>query len=307
MRRTKITLVLSLCIMLVAYASCTKETPKPSNNGPAPCDTKTWYEDLDGDGKGNPNVSQEHCDQPAGYVLDNTDVIDEIIVQKQVPILVKFMGETCGPCGGWGWAAWENLYTPFVGKAFSWSNYGDGFSNGHFRSEELNPTMDQIEDRFFSGGKPSFLTNNTDYDQSTTAAENAANTSLTQTADVSAVLNSNIEGDQLTINTQVKFFNDLSGEYYVAAYLVEEGPVAYQAGHPDGANTKHHRVMRGSLSSSAWGEQIVAANASAGDEYTKTFTATIPSNYNKDNFSYGVVIWKKVGQVFLYVNAYSTQ
>ena len=167
--------------------------------------------------------------------------------------------------------------------------------------------MDPIEDRFFRGGKPSFLANNTDHDQSTTDAASEANTSLTETAKVAAVLSTKIEGDQLTINTQVKFFEDLSGEYYVGAYLVEEGPVAYQAGHPDGNNTAHHKVMRGSLSTSAWGEQIVPADAKAGDEFTKTFTATIPSTYNADNFSYGIIVWKKVGRVYFYINAYSTQ
>jgi pectate lyase len=34
----------------------------------------TWYEDTDGDGKGNPNVQQTICTQPLGYVTDNSDL-----------------------------------------------------------------------------------------------------------------------------------------------------------------------------------------------------------------------------------------
>ena len=40
------------------------------------CVESIWYEDADGDGLGNPNVSQTACDQPVGFVADNTDTDD---------------------------------------------------------------------------------------------------------------------------------------------------------------------------------------------------------------------------------------
>jgi hypothetical protein len=40
------------------------------------CTPKTWHQDADGDGWGNPAVTQASCTQPPGYVLDATDCND---------------------------------------------------------------------------------------------------------------------------------------------------------------------------------------------------------------------------------------
>ncbi|MEM8894487.1 MAG: hypothetical protein AAGC88_07915 [Bacteroidota bacterium] len=40
------------------------------------CVQITWYEDADGDGLGNPDVSQTACEQPAGFVDNSSDTED---------------------------------------------------------------------------------------------------------------------------------------------------------------------------------------------------------------------------------------
>lgn len=40
------------------------------------CIETIWYEDADGDGLGNQNVSRLACEQPEGFVADNTDAND---------------------------------------------------------------------------------------------------------------------------------------------------------------------------------------------------------------------------------------
>ena len=48
-----------------------------SDEGNIDCTQSTWYQDADSDGLGNPNVSQNACDMPDGYVANNTDTDDD--------------------------------------------------------------------------------------------------------------------------------------------------------------------------------------------------------------------------------------
>lgn len=40
------------------------------------CAEQTWFQDLDGDGFGDLNVTESACDQPAGFVENSTDIDD---------------------------------------------------------------------------------------------------------------------------------------------------------------------------------------------------------------------------------------
>lgn len=74
-------LVLFLLGMSFFVASCKKEEP---------CTEITWYEDADGDGLGNPDVSRVSCEQPDGFVADNTDPNDTGIASTPLSAFDEF-------------------------------------------------------------------------------------------------------------------------------------------------------------------------------------------------------------------------
>jgi len=59
-------MLLLLGVFLI-HTSCSEDDP---------CTESTWYQDADGDGLGNPDVSLSSCEQPEGYVADNSDTND---------------------------------------------------------------------------------------------------------------------------------------------------------------------------------------------------------------------------------------
>lgn len=60
------------------------------------CIESTWYQDADADGLGNATVSQLACEQPTGYVADNTDTDDTCMGTV----------DACGICDGTGETTW---------------------------------------------------------------------------------------------------------------------------------------------------------------------------------------------------------
>ncbi|MEZ5044870.1 MAG: YHYH protein [Saprospiraceae bacterium] len=67
--------------ILIFSSSCKKDDD---------CIETIWYEDADGDALGNPNVSRVSCEQPDGFVADNTDPNDTGIASTPLSAFDEF-------------------------------------------------------------------------------------------------------------------------------------------------------------------------------------------------------------------------
>lgn len=80
MKYLKTSILLLLGVIILA-SSCKDDEP---------CIETTWYEDADGNGLGNPDVSLLSCDQPDGYVADNTDNNNRINISTPISAFDDF-------------------------------------------------------------------------------------------------------------------------------------------------------------------------------------------------------------------------
>lgn len=90
------TIIILSVIMLFSCSSKDEST----------CTEFIWYQDFDGDLAGNPDVSIESCEQPDGYVSDNSDIDDSGCESNQV------LDSTRGACNET--LAFANSYTETI-------------------------------------------------------------------------------------------------------------------------------------------------------------------------------------------------
>ncbi|MEN8929189.1 MAG: Omp28-related outer membrane protein [Flavobacteriales bacterium] len=238
---------------------------------------------------------------------------------KKIPYIYKHTGETCYYCGDWGWPLWIGAADDNVGNALAWGNYGTGFSDGTFRGQELSTSFSTNEDfqnnSAAMGGKPSFVMNGNKITLTGATIQDAINGITADVAainadsdiDATAAFVTSWEGDKLKVETQAKLHKQLIGNYFMSAYVIENKAKGPQSGPNGGASVEHHYVMRGSMHTDTWGQELFNGTEEADAVFEKTFEATIPSTYVKENISVGVIIWRKNGTKYFWVNCATDQ
>jgi len=149
-------------------------------------------------------------------------------------------------------------------------------------------------DRSTGGGIPSFWVG----DIKTTEPDAMTNL-LSQTPIAGIGISHTIDGSTMTVNTQVEFFEDAEGEYYLSVLVLESGidgsssAGSYaQSGTSNPSSYEHDFVLRASATGNNVYGMLILTDPANGEKSDNEFTIELNSAWN--NTIYPVaVLWKK--------------
>ena len=220
--------------------------------------------------------------------------------QKQRTSVINLTALWCGSCGSYGITSLISAYTTYPNDVVPLKvNLDDALAS---------PIANTIAGNYVSGsyGIPYFIVGNQN-DVPTSSINTTVESEIAGTPTAGVTGTFAVSGSTATVQTQVKFFSASSGDYYLAVYLMENGILASQTGALPDPYT-HNHVLRGNIAGSGgFGELISTGSATANKVVTKTYTSTLTSGWNSTNMYAALVIWKKNGSKYDFVNAFQTK
>ncbi|MFA6057363.1 MAG: T9SS type A sorting domain-containing protein [Taibaiella sp.] len=229
-------------------------------------------------------------------------------IKKSISLVHKITATWCGPCGDWGWTAANSIISGTTDKALYIGLFAS--SNPSYGNTDFyNATAATLTSQFAAeNGIPEFGVNGISSTQNFTSGVesdciNKATTFAATIPTASAASNMSINGNTVTVKAKAQFWSATSGEYYLAAYIVEEGAMHIQ-NEQGSAAVAHHGVLRTSMTAaSAWGEQIANGSVTENQTFSKNFTFTVTDpKWDKTKLKIYNVIWKKEAGVYKFVN-----
>jgi len=213
----------------------------------------------------------------------------EVFIPKRKVVLEDYTGAWCGFCPAVA-AAIEDA----VAISDDITVVAIHQTSGSFPDPYHFPEVQVLKDEFGVDGLPAARINRTST-WSTPYAVGDVTAIAGEDTDAAIAISSQISGDNLTVEVKVLFENGSTTGDKLVLYLVESGIIYaqvnyfdddpsspyYQMGNPI-PDFEHNEVLRQSLSG-LFGDTIDATGAFG--TFTQNFTATIPSDYVKDNLT----------------------
>lgn len=210
---------------------------------------------------------------------------DWSVPEENIGMLTKITATWCGPCGGWGWDAMDDLYNTYGEEHIVISLYAPS------SSKLYNSAAEELADEIGYGGTPNFAGNGVD--QGTAAASASAIVDTFATAPVLGVPGYAIEWvteDTIMIEVKTKFFEGVNGKFHVKTFMVENGVVEEQSGQT--GDVEHKMVVRKWFNPGGDSTTVILdGTADAGDEFTKKYFIDTDQEWDWDNLYIITTLW----------------
>ncbi|RMG85670.1 MAG: hypothetical protein D6714_05525 [Bacteroidetes bacterium] len=218
----------------------------------------------------------------------------QVVEPVQRSIIIKRTASWCPNCGTWGWSMFESLIEEVEGPAGI-------LLAAHYSGSLMNQAAADITNNFGGFSQPRFYLNGVD--QNVTSSnwqskkddiKGAVETLYANTAPVAALgVNAYYFADtgELTFETKTNIYQDVTGKFYLALYLVENDVVGPQSG--QGNDAVHQRLIQESLFGSSFGEVLAEGTFVAGATFENTFTTTRP-DFMDHNYEVVAILWQEM-------------
>ncbi len=246
---------------------------------------------------------------------DTTAVIDLTPLQKQYAIMAEETSTTCSTCGSIGHTnfnlAKKNNSGKIVALAFHCNGPTDAMqSNLLFSYDGVHPPQGSAIPAFYIG----------DHQIDLYSLQPSIDSILRRVPEAGVKFSTKVVGNLMQVTAKVKFFKQVTGDYYVSFYLCESGidgsptaPVGYVQTSGTAGYIHSNVVRAGNATSNAYGEKITkAATTPTGTVYDYTCNITIDPTWKKNNIFVTSVIWKvnpdnSSSCRYLFVNGWDAQ
>lgn len=228
----------------------------------------------------------------------SVSLFSQVVPEVQRSLITKRSATWCPPCGGWGWTMFDNLIDQNPENAVLFA--------AHHSGDLTSQAAVDITANWVAFSQPRFYLGHEDQNASSSNAtsllasiKTEVDFAFTQSPVANVGFFHDYDGGNINVDAKVKFFQNTSGEFYVAFYLVENEIVNYQAS--QGNNAIHERVLRSSFTNDTFGELIANGDLNAGDtfDYNFSIAASNPAIINYDIVG---IIWQKVDEKYQVLN-----
>ncbi len=239
-----------------------------------------------------------------GAQLATAQNVDVPVIQNS--LVTKHTATWCTFCGRTAWDVYAELIEDVEQGAIFLASHRD--SGSDLYSEAGEDLLTNLPGVVY---QPEFFVNEEKMTgDASTLAENIKNQILENTM-VEPLAQSGIElyinedgSGPLTVSTNTKFFDNTSGTYHLAVWMLQKEVIANQAGRSEAS--VHKKVLKKALTEETFGIEIASGSTSESTEIQQSFEYAFEEGEEPENLEIVLSIWKKEEDRFTYVNSISS-